>query len=438
MATQDDAGFLLLDALASDWKASSLPEVNSAAAEIATLLSSSRKSPPWTDPHSVKTPPPHLPPLPPSPLADALAAAWPSLSWKVPKKLSADYEQKMSASSSSSSSASMKSAMLIGDSHQWGAQLSSSTCYMGLMYIAPNVDYPRHAHTAAEFFQVISGSSLWSLNNASSVVPPGSFQVHPPNQPHGVVTSSEPLLCAYYWSGDLTGPYWFTSDLCVNCECQPVIRCVECADDTNTFASINKGSYEDPEKYYDDMSSTYTETLASWGYEMPKLVAQTLASTVASPSTCSVLDLGCGDGLVGAELAKLQSFSKLTGVDISASMMAVAEARGVYTEPFVKADLTVQLPLSAASFDALLCVGTTTYMTPEVIREWLRLLKPGGLCIFTHKTAVWGAWEPAQEEVVEEGLWEKVSVSEELPYLPGFSEEARETERAKIYCYRKR
>ena len=155
-----------------------------------------------------------------------------------------------------------------------------------------------------------------------------------------------------------------------------------------------------------------------------------------------------------------------------------------------KADLSQPLALPAASFDAVLCVGTTTYLEPAVLRDWLRLVRVGGLVGFTHKSAVWPLWEPMQQQVkligkpsakpswdqrkagrvdprighprcraltrtlpphaleprphtcahtqlLDEGAWSAAHTSEPLPYLPGYDENARLNERAKLYFYRK-
>jgi dimethylpropiothetin dethiomethylase len=218
---------VLLSSLLSLWSTSSSPFARAASSLASPIISSSpAKTDPWLDPHGVRAPPPPLPAnlsALPEELASALAAAWDSLSWKVPKKLSSDYEAKM-ASASTSSSATMKSAMLVGDATQWGAPVSSSECYVGLMNIDPGVAYPSHAHAAEELFHVLSGSATWSLRSLPSKVAPGEFRHHPPSTPHGVTTGDEALLCAYFWTGDLKGPYWYTGGPCELCE--------DCKDET--------------------------------------------------------------------------------------------------------------------------------------------------------------------------------------------------------------
>ena len=72
-------------------------------------------------------------------------------------------------------------------------------------------------------------------------------------------------------------------------------------------------------------------------------------------------------------------------------MLDIAAGRGVYGV-LEKGDLTERLPFKDGAFDALLCVGTTTYLKPDVLEDWARVLTPGGVMLFTHKTAVWPLW----------------------------------------------
>merc|ERR1711924_152139 len=110
-------------------------------------------------------------------------------------------------------------------------------------------------------------------------------------------------------------------------------------------------------------------------------------------------------------------FIDLVGADISCKMLAKAEKKGCYSE-LHKADLSQSLPFDVASFDGLLCVGTTTYLNPSSLRDWLRVLKPGGKLVMTNKTAGWPLWEPVQATLLQEGLMEIVWLSEPMHYLP--------------------
>ena len=206
------------------------------------------------------------------------------------------------------------------------------------------------------------------------------------------------------------------------------------ASDASNFQDINSASSMDPEEYYDQMANEYNEIVVKkWGYKMPEEVVRRLLLAKV-PCTSRVLDLGCGNGLVGVELYK-NGYMDICGVDISDKMIDLAQQTKTYKN-ILKFDLSKNLPFAADSYDALVCVGTTTYLDPSVIHEWCRIVKFGGYIVFTHKTAVWKIWEPIQEQLAHDMKIEKLSVSEDLPYLPGFSEDARLHERARIYIYK--
>jgi ubiquinone/menaquinone biosynthesis C-methylase UbiE len=97
------------------------------------------------------------------------------------------------------------------------------------------------------------------------------------------------------------------------------------------------------------------------------------------PSGASVLDVGCGTGTVVAELSADLGGRRAVGIDL---------VRRTHTDPrtlFILADARV-LPLPNSSFDVTL-VMTVLSSIPEddhrgqVLREALRVTKPGGLLL---------------------------------------------------------
>ena len=75
----------------------------------------------------------------------------------------------------------------------------------------------------------------------------------------------------------------------------------------------------------------------------------------------SILDLCCGNGLVGEAICKRGSKAKITGLDISQKSLDVASKRGCYHDLF-QADLLKKLPFEANTFDFVLCIGSTSYL----------------------------------------------------------------------------
>jgi methionine biosynthesis protein MetW len=100
-----------------------------------------------------------------------------------------------------------------------------------------------------------------------------------------------------------------------------------------------------------------------------------LASQVVQPGR-RLLDIGCGDGVLG-ELLKAR-FSEVAGVDVSDPALAVAKQRGIATHR-VNVD-EVPLPFSDAYFDAVTCLDLIEHVfEPRVlVREIARVLMPGG------------------------------------------------------------
>ena len=95
-----------------------------------------------------------------------------------------------------------------------------------------------------------------------------------------------------------------------------------------------------------------------------------------------VLDVGCGTGVVGGELAKL-SVSVIDGIDISPEMLAEAAAkthngRPVYRQ-LIEADLTGRTELADSAYVGVVSSGAFTHgiLGPETISELLRAARPG-------------------------------------------------------------
>lgn len=126
-----------------------------------------------------------------------------------------------------------------------------------------------------------------------------------------------------------------------------------------------------------------------------------------------VLDLGCGAGFLSLEAARVVGRKGMVlAVDVSEGALSVlsrkAEERGLENLRPLRADIG-KLPLDGDTVDAVISRSVLCYVPdrPAVLREALRVLKPGGtLSIF----------EPAlaEEEISadwgdEAHLWEKLT-----------------------------
>lgn len=142
---------------------------------------------------------------------------------------------------------------------------------------------------------------------------------------------------------------------------------------------------------YDDWADRYDcELLEEWGYTSPQM-AVALLQRYRALEGLSVLDAGCGTGLVG-ELLVQAGVTQLAGIDYSSGMLSKAAEKGVY-HSLSQMDLNEVLPIDSNSFDAVTCIGTftSTHVIPEALGELVRLTRPGGVIVFTVRDDYWQA-----------------------------------------------
>lgn len=85
-------------------------------------------------------------------------------------------------------------------------------------------------------------------------------------------------------------------------------------------------------EHYNDLSSHYEEIYLRAGWHDPLKCAELAKTCIGdSADAASVLDMGCGTGLVGVYL-KERGFNNIVGVDASAGMLEKARTKSVYTE----------------------------------------------------------------------------------------------------------
>ena len=112
---------------------------------------------------------------------------------------------------------------------------------------------------------------------------------------------------------------------------------------------------------------------------------------------CRVLDVACGSGHTTLRIASRTGCS-VQGVDIHVNAIdearAAAEERGLSARAMFQVhDASKPVPFDSATFDALICIDAINHLPnrPVILGEWARVLKPGGILVFTDPIVVSGA-----------------------------------------------
>jgi len=178
------------------------------------------------------------------------------------------------------------------------------------------------------------------------------------------------------------------------------------AEDTNALA-----------RRYDEWAKIYDDDLTGvHGYVAPQMAVDVLGRH-ADPSG-TVLDAGAGTGLVGLMLAEA-GFAHVRALDYSEGMLERAREKGVY-ETVEQADLNQPLALADDSVDAVICVGTLTYVEARVLCEFVRVTRPGGVIVYTSRTDthVSKGFAAIENELSDFMKWKLLERSDEFLPMP--------------------
>ena len=169
---------------------------------------------------------------------------------------------------------------------------------------------------------------------------------------------------------------------------------------------------------YDDWAASYDSDLGDHGG--PQEAVDALARYAAPGSR--ILDAGCGTGLIGQILAS-RGFRNVEGLDMSAGMLRLAEAKGCYTA-LHRQILGETLGIPTATFDAVVVVGVfaRAHAPSRSLDELVRITKPGGHVVFTLRPefGVASEFNATMNELTESLHWRLIEAGD--PFDGRFTE----------------
>lgn len=149
---------------------------------------------------------------------------------------------------------------------------------------------------------------------------------------------------------------------------------------------------------------------------------QELAVFLRLGSGSRLLDIACGSGGPSIDMA-VRTGCHVTGLDVEsagiAQAKAAAEARSLAERTdFRVADCGGTLPFADGTFDAVLCVDAINHLPDRfgTLKEWARVLRPGGLLLFTDPVLVTGPVAKAELDL-------RAALGFYLFVPPGYNEE---------------
>ena len=172
------------------------------------------------------------------------------------------------------------------------------------------------------------------------------------------------------------------------------------------YDTLHAADLDELEGIYKNWASDYESDVINLAGYVGHLITSELLLNYLRNTESTVLDAGCGTGLVGEILYK-NNFCNIDGVDFSQEMLNIANQKNIY-QSLKLVDLTKKLDYENDSFDAIICAGTFTcgHVGPEALRELVRITKKGGYICFTVRKQ---EWEAAPYEKVIQSLEDSMS-----------------------------
>ena len=180
-------------------------------------------------------------------------------------------------------------------------------------------------------------------------------------------------------------------------------------------------NYLETNRYYDDWSTTYDQTLLSWRYRAPKK-SSLIVKNYLRHKPKNILDLACGTGFFAEEIKKIYPKSLIDGVDLSKKILAKAKSKNIYNK-LICFNFDKKFSLKK-KYDLISCIGALTYTkdSKKLFSNIYNNTNFNGYFVFTHRVDLWKKSEFSNFLLNLSHMWKEVFISRPILYLPNNSE----------------
>ena len=176
------------------------------------------------------------------------------------------------------------------------------------------------------------------------------------------------------------------------------------------------GYKRDVEKYYDNWSSSYDETLYKWNYKAPLQSVKILKKYIKTKPKF-ILDLACGTGLFVDKFLQIYPDCICDGSDISRNILDISQRNGKYRYLYKKSfENKIKI---TNKYNIVSLIGAMTYCDNHQLLFKLvsYYLSKNGYFIFTHRVDLWKKlkFDNVLEKITD---FNSIYISRPLNYLP--------------------
>ena len=146
---------------------------------------------------------------------------------------------------------------------------------------------------------------------------------------------------------------------------------------------------DDAHEVYEEWAPSYESDLVEgYGYTAHRIAAEAMAAACPDRAA-TILDIGCGTGLVAEELAA-RGFATIDGLDASPRMLHEARAKGIYRR-LVEGDVRARGTIEPGKYDAVIAVGVfgAGHLGPQHLGGLARPVRAGGPIVLYSSALRW-------------------------------------------------